>query len=355
MHPAQTRPARTQEETLMRKETPMRKLVASKGCARRSAQVGALALIVAAAAATAPNAVAATPAGALTWTAQTPIPTARGALASAVLDGNIYVLGGATSSDPSSKTLWRKHVSMLNTLESYNPQTKHWSTLPPLPTSSGFLAAASLNGQIYAIGGEDTAGDNLAKVESYSPGSGSWKTDAPLPAAKAGDHAAVGGGGRVYALDAKGGLEIYDPTTNSWTLGPTMPTESDLPGLAWSGNRLYAIGGLTAKKAPLDNVQVYDPATNTWQEKAPVPTRRGHPAVGTLADGQIIVAGGGPPFKITADVELYTPSSNTWQQLTALPMAMDPTGAVVGNKFYVISGFVNGAFVTTSVWAAVVQ
>jgi N-acetylneuraminic acid mutarotase len=77
--------------------------------------------------------------------------------------------------------------------------------------------------------------------------------------------------------------------------------------------------------------------------------------VGTLADGQIIVAGGGPPFKITADVELYTPSSNTWQQLTALPMAMDPTGAVVGNKFYVISGFVNGVFVTTSVWAAVVQ
>jgi hypothetical protein len=34
---------------------------------------------------------------------------------------------------------------------------------------------------------------------------------------------------------------------------------------------------------------------------------------------------------------------------------MDPTGAVVGNKFYVISGFVNGVFVTTSVWAAVVQ
>jgi N-acetylneuraminic acid mutarotase len=156
-------------------------------------------------------------------------------------------------------------------------------------------------------------------------------------------------------VDAKGGLEIYNPTTNRWTLGPAMPTEADLPGLAWSGNRLYAIGGLTAKKAPLDNVQVYDPATNTWQEEAPVPTRRGHPAVGTLADGQIIVAGGGPPFKITGDVELYTPSSNTWQQLTALPMAMDPTGAIVGNKFYVISGFVNGAFVTTSVWAAVVQ
>lgn len=230
MHPAQTRPAHTQEETIMRKDKSMRKFKASKRYARRSAQAGALALIVAAAATNLPDALAATPP--LTWTAQPPIPTARGALASAVLDGSIYVLGGATSSDPSSKTLWRKHVSMLDTLESYNPQTKHWSTLPPLPTPTGFLAAASLNGQIYAIGGEDTAGDNLATVESYSPGSGSWKTDAPLPAAKAGDHAAVGGGGRVYALDAKGGLEIlqpHDQPLDAW------PRHADTGRLARAG------------------------------------------------------------------------------------------------------------------------
>jgi hypothetical protein len=140
MHPAQPRPARNQEETLMKKEALMKKFVARKGHAKRSVQASALALIVAAAATTAPNAVAAAPASALTWSAQPPIPTARGALASAVLDGNIYVLGGATSSDPSSKTLWRKHVSMLGTLESYNTQTKHWSTLPPFPP----LPASSL-------------------------------------------------------------------------------------------------------------------------------------------------------------------------------------------------------------------
>ena len=81
----------------MRKEKVMRKLMASKDHARRSAQVSALALVVAALAATAPNAVAATPPGALTWAAQPPIPTARGCLASAVLDGNIYVVGGLHS------------------------------------------------------------------------------------------------------------------------------------------------------------------------------------------------------------------------------------------------------------------
>src|ERR1700677_871459 len=106
MHPAQSRSARTHEEAPITKEAPMRRFMASRRYAKRSAQMSAVALIVAAAAASAPNAVAANPAGALAWTAQPPIPTARGALASAVLDGNIYVLGGATSSDPSSKTLW---------------------------------------------------------------------------------------------------------------------------------------------------------------------------------------------------------------------------------------------------------
>src|ERR1019366_9004203 len=90
----------------------MTKLMGSKNHGRRSAQVSALALIVAALAISAPNAVATTPAGALTWTAQPPIHTARGCLASAVLNGNIYVVGGFTSGERST----------LNTAEAYKPR-----------------------------------------------------------------------------------------------------------------------------------------------------------------------------------------------------------------------------------------
>ena len=142
----------------------MMQLIASKNHGRRSAQVSALALVVAALAISTPNAVAATPVRALTWTAQPPIHIARGCLASAVLNGNIYVVGGFT----------RGEGSTLNTAEAYKTKTKHWSTLAPMPTSRSCLAAASLDGRIYAIGGEDDAGDNLATVESYSPASGSW-------------------------------------------------------------------------------------------------------------------------------------------------------------------------------------
>ena len=76
MHPAQSRLAHTQEKALMRKQTVMRKLRASKGHARRSAQVStARTLTVATLATSAPNAVAAAPPGALTWAPQPPVPT----------------------------------------------------------------------------------------------------------------------------------------------------------------------------------------------------------------------------------------------------------------------------------------
>jgi len=163
--------------------------MASKGHGRRSAQVSTLALVVAAVATSAPNAVAATPAGALTWTAQRPIPTARGCLASTVLNGTIYVVGGFTSGG----------ASTLNTAEAYNPQIKHWMTLAPMPTSRACLGATSLHGQVYAIGGGDNAGESLATVESYTPASGGWKTDTHLLAATNGD-AAIAGAGHVYAV-----------------------------------------------------------------------------------------------------------------------------------------------------------
>jgi N-acetylneuraminic acid mutarotase len=132
-----------------------------------------------------------------------------------------------------------------------------------------------------------------------------------------------------------------------------MPTARWGPGVAWSGNRLYAIGGYDNNENPLRTVEAYDPVTNTWQERAHMPGGGSHPAVGTLDDGRIIVAGGGPPASETTHVELYTPSSNTWQKLTPLRVPTIPTGAALGSMFYVISGFVGGPphYVTKSVWA----
>jgi N-acetylneuraminic acid mutarotase len=193
----------------------MRNLTASKDHARRSAQVSALALIVAAVGASAPNAVAASPPGALAWAAQPPIPTARGCLASAVLDGNIYVVGGYNAGE----------ASALSTVEAYDAWTKQWSTLTPMPTPRSCLGAASLDGKIYTIAGLNGAGNPVATVLSYAPASGRWQTVAPLLDATDGD-AAVANAGHIYVVGGEnevgvvGTLEIYDPRTNRWSQRP---------------------------------------------------------------------------------------------------------------------------------------
>ena len=174
--------------------------------------------------------------------------------------------------------------------------------------------------------------------------------------------AATAAGGRIYAVggddaqgDALANLQIYDPTTNTWTSGAAMPTARGLAGVTSSEGRLYAIGGLGSDGA-VDNVEAYDPTTNTWQARAPIPNPCSHPAIGTLANGQIIVAGGGPK-PATADVWLYTPASNELEDgLARLPGPVIPTGNVLGNTIsYSIGGFVGFEGVTRSVEAAVVH
>ena len=104
-----------------------------------------------------------------TWETRAPMPTPRGAAASAVLNNKIYVMGGWTTQDSA-------------VVEVYDPATNTWSTKAPMPTPRNNLAATALNGKIYAIGGwSGTANTNV--VEVYDPTSNTWSSAAPLPVA----------------------------------------------------------------------------------------------------------------------------------------------------------------------------
>ena len=117
----------------------------------------------------------------------------------------------------------------------YDPGTDRWRTRAPLPTARGALAAAVLDGRIYAAGGVGAARRNTDAFEVYDPVADRWESRAPMPVPR--DHHAagvVGGklhvvGGRLdgsYArnLDAH---HVYDPATNSWTAGPPLPTRAE--------------------------------------------------------------------------------------------------------------------------------
>ena len=92
------------------------------------------------------------------WSTGSPMPSARGGLAAAVIDGRIHTFGGETT-----RRVFDNH-------EVYDVPSGTWQNAPPMPTGRHGLAAAVLNGRAYVIGGGPRAGfAQTYVVEVYAP------------------------------------------------------------------------------------------------------------------------------------------------------------------------------------------
>jgi uncharacterized protein (TIGR03437 family) len=100
------------------------------------------------------------------WTQRAPIPTARGGLASGVLNNRIVVFGGEGSSGTPQGTFRQN--------EEYDPATNTWRPLEPMPVPRHGLYGATLDGRILAASGGPVAGaffSNLADAFYLPPAS----------------------------------------------------------------------------------------------------------------------------------------------------------------------------------------
>jgi N-acetylneuraminic acid mutarotase len=211
-----------------------------------------------------------------TWSTLAPLQTPRLGLAAATgRDGRIYVMGGQSAPQPPGPFLVTPSV------EAYDPAMNTWSAVAPMPTARVNLAATTgPDGRIYAIGG-CTCGlpgnQTLPTVEVYDPSTNRWSTAAPMPTPRADLAATTGPDGRIYAI---GGcspcgfsgrvlstVEVYDPSTNSWSTGVPMPTPRiGLATATGSDGRIYAAGGCSVCDGgrafvPVNTVEAYTPAT----------------------------------------------------------------------------------------------
>jgi N-acetylneuraminic acid mutarotase len=139
-------------------------------------------------------------------------------------------------------------------------------------------------------------------------------------------------------------LEIYDPATNLWTTGPSLPASRHHIQPVVVNGKIYVIGGLIDFPGPsLGDVLMFDPANPGagWQARASLPTSRG--AAGCAADGIKIFCAGG--LSSTASdtavnvMEVYDTITNSWSTLAPMPRARDHfQAAVINGKFYAVSG-----------------
>lgn len=93
------------------------------------------------------------------------MPTPRSALCSAVVNGRIYVIGGANGGGANG--------AVSATVEAYDPVADQWTRLQPMPTARFGLSCSALNGAIYAVAGAPKLPpphEGIPTVERFDPG-----------------------------------------------------------------------------------------------------------------------------------------------------------------------------------------
>ncbi len=117
-------------------------------------------------------------------------------------DDKLYVIGGRIDSLSSN----------LNSNEAYDPAKDEWTTLAPMPSKRGGLAAAasSTDGGIYVFGGEEPTG-TFKQVHRYNTGGDSWESAPQMPNGRHG-LAAVDIGSNIYVIGGgpRPGLSVGD-------------------------------------------------------------------------------------------------------------------------------------------------
>lgn len=132
------------------------------------------------------------------WETARPCPMARYSAAGAVLDGALWVAGGRTVSGGGTGRLDR-----------YDPAGDRWDTLAPIPASAasgqqvgGGLAMVATGGRLVAFGGEWFApggGGVFAETWIYDPAADRWEAGPPMRTPRHGLAAAMVDG-VVYAV-----------------------------------------------------------------------------------------------------------------------------------------------------------
>ncbi|MDQ4072877.1 MAG: galactose oxidase [Thermoproteota archaeon] len=278
------------------------------------------------------------------WDFAADMPTHRTEISAEMLDGKIYVIGGAD---------YQKE-GVMDKVEIYDPVEDEWTEGAPLPIKIDHTSTVTFDGKIYLVGGFLDNKISTDKLLIYDPVEDEWTEGAPLPSPRGALTAEIING-TIYAV---GGVnenhepvstnEAYDIGSNTWSSKAPLPKPRHHVASAVIDGKLYALGGrlfgngepseinesLTNKD---DNLR-YDPSTNTWTELEPMPVRRSGFSA-TELNQQIFVFGGQGTQGSYDHVESYNPVTNTWRTEPSMPTERSGLAAVAfEDRIYVIGG-----------------
>ncbi len=231
--------------------------------------------------------------GATAWTAMPNLDIVRTSAGAGIGNANgpagshVFVFGGG-SPTPTDMVI------------NYDPSIGDNQDVSNLNTPrKNFASVGDDVSRLYAIGGVDEDGTVLKSVERYDAALDTWTTVASLPQARQGASAVWDDEGHVLVFGGAGSsgtatsnVYRYSVDSNTWDSLAAMPnTERDGGAVFAPNGNVYVVGG-TSGSTTLDVVQVYDPTTNSWTIDNKLPLAVSDAAVLIDGEGRIEVIGG---------------------------------------------------------------
>ncbi len=180
-----------------------------------------------------------TPGAKLVWRECAELPFAMDGAQAVVINGIVYVGGGAWGSDAERCTVCR-----------YHPGEDKWAKLPPSPVRS--FGVGHVSGQLVLVGGKvPSTGKVTGDVHVFISESQQWERSIPaMPTARA----ALSVVSRSTVLIACGGsdesesplptVELYNSEASQWYQCPPLPSPRRWMSTVTIGDTLFLAGGL---------------------------------------------------------------------------------------------------------------
>lgn len=295
-----------------------------------------------------------TPMGNSRWAYGHPLPRPQAGMSVAAVGLTLYQIGGETAE------------AVVGTTLAYDTNRHQWQERTPKPTAVTEAGTAVLFGEIYVVGGRLADGQPTNIVEAYSPAQNGWRLITPLPEPVSGGLALVDGG-FLYLFGGWNGETfldtgyVYDPGSNNWRPLPAMSRPRAFATGGAIAGRLYVVGGYDGT-AELDSCEYYEPTgadNGRWFDCAPMLQPRAGAAAIVLIN-QLYVIGGGYPGSSLAYSELYNPNSGNWQVINTPPLENAASWSHLGianieTRIYLLGGRLDGevsadAYVYTPVY-----
>jgi Kelch motif len=206
-----------------------------------------------------------------------------------------------------------------------------WIALEDGPVARLEMATAALDGRIWLAGGFAPDGSPTAELWIFDPLAGEWSEGPALPEtvhhaslATDGSRLLLAGGYAGADQQATATTRVLDPERGRWEIGPELPEPRGAGALAFDGTRFVYAGGV-GPDGVSDSIFVLPRMDAAWEDAGVSLTHpREHIAAATDGDGTTWILGGrqGGLGTNLGDVDLLTGPS-----IESLP-PLSPRGGV---------------------------